>query len=279
MVMIATYLSLLLTYASQSLQPSIDVIAVTYNIRMDNPGDNADNWHERKADMVDYLKALQADFVGLQEAWHHQLEYLDEGLPTHDVVGVGRDDGLRGGEYSAILYDTTKWTAIQGSTFWLSETPHVVSMGWDAVCHRVLTYGLFVNHGGDTVLVGNTHFDHVGREARQNSVALIAETLATFGDVPTILMGDFNFTPDDDNYRALQAHLTDAATTGKDTSKLSGTFNGFGPDSTATRRIDYIWHSQQVSCTTYEVNKPKTQQARQLSDHYPVVAHLKLTHI
>ena len=258
------------SYIGPEAQP---VVAVTYNIRMDNPDDNEDNWHQRKADMIPYLGSLEADFIGVQEALPHQLDYLDQGLASFDVIGVGRDDGLRGGEFSAILYDTTAWQAIESSTFWLSETPHIVSRGWDAACHRVVTYGIFTRATGDTVMVANTHFDHVGQTARAESVALIQRTLALYDHLPVVLMGDFNFTPEDDKYQALDKHYIDAYDATDAAPELAGTFNGFGSDDDANRRIDYIWHSDRIKCIRYEADRPKTQKGRQLSDHYPVKAH------
>lgn len=279
MIAIITYLLCSLwmgTYNGQEREP---VVAVTYNIRMDNPGDNQDNWHQRKADMILYLQSLQADFMGVQEALDHQLTYLDHGLSTYDVIGVGRDDGLAGGEYSAILYDTTEWHAIESSTFWLSATPHLVSRGWDAACHRVVTYGVFTRASGDTVMVANTHFDHVGQIARSESVRLIQRSLASYDHLPVILMGDFNFTPDDEKYQFLAKSFTDAYAVSDAAPELAGTFNGFGKDADASRRIDYIWHSDRLACTAYQVDRPKTKSDRQLSDHYPVIANFLILQV
>lgn len=256
-------------------QENSDVIrVVSYNIRLDHAGDNQNNWHNRKADMLNYLNDQIADFIGVQEAISHQLAYLLEGNKRYKYIGVGRDDGISGGEFSAIIYDAERWSPIESNTFWLSETPFNVSKGWDAVCHRVVTYGLFKNKENQQLLVLNTHFDHVGKEARVKSIELINEFISSFENQAIVLTGDFNFTPDDQNYKMLTSNLKDAfVQNGKD--GWVGTFNGFGDDNKASRRIDYVL-SQGLRMLSYQVDQPKTSKDLQLSDHYPVLVNYKI---
>ena len=52
----------------------------------------------------------------------------------------------------------------ENSTFWLSNTPDQVSVGWDAALERICTYGLFKKKMSDKMIwVFNAHFDHVGK--------------------------------------------------------------------------------------------------------------------
>lgn len=247
------------------------VTVMSYNIRLDHAGDNDNNWHHRKDDMVTFVEQVQPSFLGVQEAIGHQLSYLDDGLVDYTYTGVGRDDGLNGGEYSAILYDSTRWKIQEANTFWLSSTPHKVSRGWDAACHRVVTYGVFVDNFGRKLAVLNTHFDHVGKIARQESLRLINQFVTELNDMPVLLMGDFNFTPEDNNYKFLTSIMNDTYDVASSEGQV-GTFNGFGEDKSANRRIDYILTNDKMSAASYEVLTPKTRKKRQLSDHYPVIA-------
>ena len=43
--------------------------------------------------------------------------------PGYAVVGVGRDDGGEGGEFSAILFRTERFHVADAGTFWFSDTP------------------------------------------------------------------------------------------------------------------------------------------------------------
>ena len=242
---------------------------MSYNIRLDHAGDKENNWHYRKADMSSFLNTMKPDFIGIQEAQHHQLQYLDSSLQAYSYLGVGRDDGLEGGEYSPIFYNKDRWSPIESNTFWLSSTPLRVSRGWDAVCMRVCTYGLFKDKKDQNILVLNTHFDHVGNEARINSLNLIKKFVDSFEDVTVVLMGDFNFEPSSPLYHALPAEFSDVFTL-MSSPETAPTFNGFKEDNIATRRIDYILLNEPAKFIKYKVEHPKTQSGRQLSDHYPI---------
>lgn len=109
-----------------------DVSVMTYNIKYDNANDTVNNWNDRKQDMVQLLTFYDVGIIGMQEVLNNQLMYLDEQLPNHSFIGVGRDDGKEKGEFSPILYDTTKFKLLESETFWLSETPEKISVGWDA---------------------------------------------------------------------------------------------------------------------------------------------------
>jgi endonuclease/exonuclease/phosphatase family metal-dependent hydrolase len=116
---------------------------MSFNIRLDVKSDGENQWDKRKEKVASLMNYYEADFIGLQEVQHHQLQFLKEKMPSYNYIGVGRDDGKEAGEYSCIFYNKEKYLVEQQSTFWLSQTPDAVSMGWDAACNRVCTYGLF----------------------------------------------------------------------------------------------------------------------------------------
>ena len=113
----------------------------------------------------------------MQEALPGQMDDLAEAFPDFSFEGVGRDDGKREGEFSAVFYRLDRFEKKDGGTFWLSETPEVCSFGWDAVCRRVCSWvELADREGGQSLHVFNTHFDHVGVEARKNAADPHSET-------------------------------------------------------------------------------------------------------
>ena len=57
-------------------------------------------------------------------------------------MGSGRDGG-NNGEYCAIYYKNNKFKLEKDETFWLSETPELPSIGWDAALNRIATVGVF----------------------------------------------------------------------------------------------------------------------------------------
>jgi endonuclease/exonuclease/phosphatase family metal-dependent hydrolase len=116
------------------------------------------------------------------------------------------------GEYSAIFYKKDKFEVIKEKTLWLSETPEVPgSKSWDAAITRVVTFAVLKDKAsGKSFIYANTHFDHIGKEARKNSASLIKIFLkgfitgATFEktekEIPVLVSGDFNSEPTDEPY-------------------------------------------------------------------------------
>ena len=257
------------------------ISVMTYNIRYDNPEDSANSWSNRKALLSSQIKFNHPDIIGIQEALNHQLSFVDSVINDYNFVGVGRDDGQTKGEYNAIFYDVDKFNLLEQGTFWLSETPDSVSVGWDAALPRICTYALLHHRSYDQdIWVFNTHFDHLGEEARAYSAQLIMQKLDTLNsnrNIPVVIMGDFNETFDEfDPGPFVNSRLTD--------SKIacmqppygpSGTFNGFEYVSPATQRIDYIFVSEQIDVIKYGV-LTASQEGRFPSDHFPVYIEIEL---
>ena len=250
---------------------------ISYNVRFSSaPETDGDNrWELRRDASIKMVAAQKPLAMGLQEACSDQIDFLDQNLTGYKHIGVGRDDGKRAGEMMAIYYDTTRLTLLNSGTFWLSETPDKVSIGWDAACNRTCTWGHFkVNDTGFEFLYFNTHLDHAGSQARMNSVKLIVAKMAELNpnNVPVFLSGDFNSTTDDTIFEPLKASLKDA----REVSAISDkniTYNGFGTvtDSPNTRKewvIDHIFFSG-VNPIAFRVLNGNYG-VPFISDHYPI---------
>ena len=119
--------------------------AMTFNVRYATAKDGINQWENRKKDVLNLLKNYSPDIVGFQEMLKSQLEFIDENLNEYNYVGVAREDGKSEGEFSPIFFNTKKYKIIENGTFWLSKTPDVPSIGWDAAHKRVCTYVKLVN--------------------------------------------------------------------------------------------------------------------------------------
>ena len=171
-----------------------EVKVMSYNIRLNVESDGENKWDFRKDRVANLINYYEPDFIGGQEVTHGQLIDLTDRLPNYSFIGVGRDDGKEKGEYSCIFYKKEKYKLLQQSTFWLSPTPDSISKGWDAAIVRVCTYGLFKDiKTKKQFWVFNTHFDHIGKEARLESSKLIVEQIKRLNtkNYPVILSGDF----------------------------------------------------------------------------------------
>jgi endonuclease/exonuclease/phosphatase family metal-dependent hydrolase len=257
---------------------------MSFNLRYDTPNDSANAWPHRKDWVASLIRFHGADVVGVQEALEHMLTDLDSRLPGFARVGVGRADGRKKGEYSAIFYRTDRLALLDSGTFWLSPTPEVAgSKGWDAAIERVATWAKFRDRlTGCTHLELNTHFDHIGEQARQESARLIRRRLAQLANgLPIVMTGDLNSTPTSGAYRILTRDTVAGAIAPLGDAMLTSRSGHYGPTSSWTafraiqpdRRIDYVLVSAPVTVTAHGI-LPDSWGGRFPSDHLPVLATL-----
>ena len=244
---------------------------MTYNIRLDTETDGINMWDNRKEGIVSLIKEENVDILGIQEGLPSQIEYLSKQLDDYSMIGEGRDGG-NNGEYSAIYYKSKKMKLIETETFWLSETPEIPSIGWDAAINRISTLGLFkmVNSSMD-VLVYNSHFDHLGKIAREKSAVLILNHIKenNYQNMPLIVMGDFNANPDELPIELLSEELNDSFKILPIENPV-GTYNGFDLNSNLLDRIDYIF-TKNIKITNYKHLDRKLSSGLWPSDHLPIL--------
>lgn len=273
------FIVLMLTIFS-SIQAQQPLNVMTFNIRYDTPNDSLNAWRYRKDKAASQILFHEAHMVGLQEALIGQINDLLERLPKYKSIGVGRDDGKQKGEFSSILYDTTRLQLLQTQTFWLSEQPTVAgSKSWDAAITRIVTWAKFRDRfTKKTFFHFNTHFDHIGKIARRESAKLLLQKIRDIAGTTTIIVtGDFNATPQDEPIQVITdvnnpLHLVDTKTL----SQLphygpQGTFSGFGPYERTNEPIDYIFIKKGVKVLQH-ATLSQNWGGRYSSDHYPVFA-------
>lgn len=248
---------------------------MTYNIRYATERDGDNQWEKRKLHLSEQILFHAPDIFGVQEALESQLNFIDSVLVDYSYIGVGRNDGKMQGEYCAIFYDNRRLNLLTQNTFWLSETPETPSKDWDAAYKRICTYAYFKDKlSGNQFWVFNTHFDHIGKIAREKSAELIVDKtkgLADDGEVVFIL-GDFNLNEKSKAIGLLTSHYNDARSA-SETNPFGpfGTFNGFKFNEPVQDRIDYIFCSKEnVQVKKYGVLTDSKAQ-RYPSDHFPVM--------
>lgn len=268
---------LFVTIASTSAQK---LSVMTYNIRLDVASDGENDWTHRRAFFCGQIQFYEPDLFGVQEARPNQVMDISNCLTQYAQIGLGRD-GNNQGESSNIYYKTERLKLLQSNTFWLSETPDIVSKGWDAAFNRVCTYGLFEDMQSKKKLwVFNTHLDHIGEIARSNGMNLILKKIKELNtnNNAVIFMGDFNSEPDAPRIISLKKNMDDAREVSiQKPFGPSGTFNNFRHDLPVTTLIDYVFLSKnnQLQVNKYAV----LSDARDLkypSDHLPVFVELNL---
>ncbi len=249
---------------------------MSFNIRLDVESDGVNQWDNRKEGIVFLIKEEKPDILGIQEGLPQQIKYLSNQLDEYSMIGEGRDGGNKG-EYSAIYYKNKKLGAITSETFWLSETPSIPSIGWDAALNRIATVGVFVTvNSNKKMIVYNSHFDHIGKVSREKSVNVILNHINEndFTNHPIVVMGDFNAAPEDIPIKVLSKHLNDSFNVSS-INKPQGTFNAFELKSKLTKRIDYIF-TNNIEVIRYKHIHKKLPNTLWPSDHLPVFISVSL---
>jgi len=251
---------------------------MTFNVRYGSAPDKENSWPLRREMVLSLVGDSACDVIGLQEALQFQIDELTTAFPCYSSLGVGREaDG--GGEYSAILYDGSRFDVRQASTFWLSETPERSgSRSWGNELPRICTWArLFDRKNKQTFYVFNTHWDHQSQKSREHSGLLISDRIANLKnqDAPVILLGDFNVGHRNPAWTHLMnAGLRDSFRDLSADATGIGTFHAF-QGSIQGEKIDAILVSSHWQVEAAGINRTNAA-GRYPSDHFPVTATLLL---
>jgi endonuclease/exonuclease/phosphatase family metal-dependent hydrolase len=250
----------------------------TFIIRMKTDGDVGNLWQDRYTHLTDLIKFHEFEIFGVQEAFKEQLNDMSAKLPNFKYIGVGRDDGADKGEHSSIFYDTRRFEVGESGTFWLSATDtKTPNKGWDAALPRICTWGIFKDKkNGKKFIFMNTHFDHVGVEARKESAKLIltkAKELAK--NLPLILTGDFNIDENNEAYFTLSKSgvVEDTYDLAEIVYEPNSSFNSWGKSIKEKGRIDHIFITKPFKVHKYGI-LTDTYMGKFPSDHFPVYVEL-----
>lgn len=282
-------LALLAVLQIANLSVAADTLRVaSFNLRGDFDGgaatDKPDGWlrksgvHRRDL-ALRMARELDADVLGVQEAYANQLHELDAELDGHAYYGVGREDGASEGEHSAIYYRLERFQRVDSGTFWLSHTPEEPSFFPGAACRRIASWVVLRDFRADgaELLVVNTHWDHVSGEARRHSGELIAQRLPKLAEGRgVVVMGDLNATEQSEAVATLvggELKLVDSHRVAQpERGENERTFHNFQGGEQGSR-IDFVFHNGRLRTVDARIVRTAYEGAYP-SDHYPVVAEL-----
>ncbi|CZT07304.1 related to endonuclease/exonuclease/phosphatase family protein [Rhynchosporium graminicola] len=286
---------------SRTLKGAVDIRVITHNIRYatKNPLKGEELWKFRCPRLCSELvinSIAPPSFICLQEVLHSQLLDIHAALNDSpsaagkwEHIGVGRDDGVKAGEYSPIFYRPEIWKLKSWDTRWMSPTPEVPSKGWDAGSIRIVTIGTFIHvETKQELIILNTHLDNEGSRSRSESVKIILRIVQMLHNnkrfpAAVLLAGDFNSPPDDDAYKI----MTSPDSSMEDIylqvakEKRSGsemTYTSFGHVDNMPARIDFIFSRKgdNVTYRSYGVLENRFDDGVYLSDHRACVADILL---
>ncbi|BDD12768.1 hypothetical protein FUAX_52000 (plasmid) [Fulvitalea axinellae] len=261
-------------------KPDEPLKVMSFNIRNGRANDGDNVWKNRVPLVYRLFDEQNPDIAGLQEAYEDQLFDILKEEDDYAFCGVGREDGKKKGEYAPIIYKKKRFRLLETGNFWLSESPEIPgSMGWDAAVCRIATWGRFKDKvSGHRFLFVNTHFDHKGHKAQEESAKLLlARTKVLAGEDPVIVTGDFNFEPKDSPYAILTGQwqglqkLSDSRVIAKESQPYDYTYQAYGKDKLLIDHIlvnDRVWLDKHYTVRLTEGNL-------YVSDHFPVFSKIR----
>ena len=216
-----------------------EITIMSANVRCYAPDDLFKKSWFYRADLIrNNIDDVKPDIIGFQEVTWMHYGYLQDIMQGYDSVIMYRDNFILS-EGCPIFYRTDKFELIDKNSFWLSETPEVMSKDWNSACYRVCSYvKLRQLNTNKEFVVFNTHLDHVSDEARINGIKVVLDKINELGDVPSYLMGDLNAKPNSKTLKSVYEFFEDGQVVA-DITTDGATYQKWG-EKLNSERIDYI---------------------------------------
>ena len=285
-VILSVVLTCVLAASLQAMAATEKLRIMTYNIPYGNiqpsEGNGQNTWDNRVLAIHNYLDSISPDLIGIQEGVKPQLISILAGIPGYAMVGCARDDGAEKGEYTPILYKTSRFLLEKSGNYWPTETPDVPSKTPNAICYRVATWALFTDKvTGARFIYTNTHLDHGQEAVRIEQAKVVKEKMAELAELYgtnliQFLTADFNMTRSSNVYPYLTTYkLKTRDMWSVARKKVINAVNGFSTN--ADNEIDFIFAYGTVSCSYAEMGNRNTPDGFIMSDHNPVFADVSWT--
>lgn len=257
------------------LQPQGGVTMISCNVRCLTPLDlGKKSWFYRADLLMQDIAAQAPGIIGFQEVTRWQYDYLVDVLTGYDSVIDYRDKSPVS-EGCPIFYNEQLYTLKDKGSFWLSETPEIMSKDWGAAHYRICSYVILTDKAsGKDFVVFNTHLDHVSDEARIKGIEVVLSKIAQFGGLPAVIMGDLNALEGSDTYKSATNHFLDAQYAAEE-SMEGHTYQNWG-NPEKYKRLDYFMISKTGwVAKRYAIVQP-VHDGVYVSDHCPIVLKLLL---
>lgn len=250
-----------------SLATSQDTLTVmSYNIyHAEQAYDEGESSLQHIADLIN---KEEPDFVALQEIdeMTERLAALNNGYSFSLTDSLANMTNMTGYFGKAIDYGGGGYgVALLSKEALKSQKVDLPNPGDGE--SRVLLFIEAQTESGQPFIFGGTHLDHQFPENKTAQVQAVNEYFSN-RKIPMLLGGDFNFTPDLEQYTQMQKQWIDAAML------FSGEADPTIPAEDPNRRIDYFFLSKNCRWEVLDLRAIKVE----YSDHLPVIATVVIHH-
>lgn len=236
--------------------------------------DGINDFIHRAGFIYDKFRSEKPDVVAFQEIRENSCELLQKMFPEYEFFGTLREENFTvEGLYTAIK--KSDYAFLGTEVFWLSPTPYKIATRFpeQSGCSRICLMTIIRNKKTNELYrVLNIHLDHIEGPAQALGLKCVLDFMKEYdrrNKLPTVLLGDFNVSPDSETIKLANAENDYFEAT----ESIKVTFHGFGKE---TRKLDYIYLSKDLSDRVESVRTwEDCHEGIYLSDHYPVCLNLK----
>ncbi len=268
--------------------PSGEFRIGTYNLWRSDLGKGDYAWEFRKDRLAESIAEIDFDIFGTQEVDTTLQRELPElirkaGGPEYEWFIFSPYDSLGGvgNKAQGIMYKPERFEILDSHHFWFSETPEVMSSGWDEMKFKRGGFCLTMKDKktGKEMFVMHAHMP-LGQKANRHAADIIVEKAKEYNpdNLPAFFIGDLNTRPDTHSSEYIREFWNDTylSIDEKNITGPCGTYNGARErDMRAAQRIDYIYYSGNVKAGSYTCFTKKYD-GFWPSDHCPIYADITI---
>lgn len=217
-------------------------------------------------EIAEIINQYKPDFVALQEvdSMTFRSATFNDSIPQNLVKELAGMTGMHGFFGKAIDYSNGAYGEGILSRFPASATNSILPIPMGGELRALLR----IEHtfpNGQQIIFAGTHLCH---QFSENKLAQTETICNIFNDseIPVIIGGDFNFTPESESYKLIRTYFNDAA-------EMKGNPQNTIPSDNPNTRIDYIFVSNKHNWKIIDVKVISSE----VSDHLPVLVTLELT--
>ena len=272
MLLTLSVLCVRITVAKEETTMATRLKIISFNMRMNNPGDGINAFPNRKGRIKEFIDGCDADVIGFQEILPEMRDFLVEAFPNYYMVGVGRGRNYDD-ESALIAFRKDKMELISCDTVMLSTTPRVFGSRYDGSdqshCPREYVKA-FLKHKDidEPFYVYNVHTDHLGVMAREFASLQMLQDMCSH-NYKVFFTGDFNAQP---NERSIKMIVENSTRPMVDAVGGTITFHNFGKIIDGDAKIDYIFADKDTRVVESAIVADEGVDGVYISDHYPIWA-------